>query len=112
MIYTFYSYKGGVGRSMALANVAQWYYSRGLKVVMVDWDLEAPGLESLFLDDGKRLEDVRGHVGVVDMLSAYKRMFAGLSVSSLTASAHNSLPGSEAATVAGPAAFREDSSRR
>lgn len=26
MIYTFYSYKGGVGRSMALANVAEWLY--------------------------------------------------------------------------------------
>jgi len=23
MIYTFYSYKGGVGRSMALANIAE-----------------------------------------------------------------------------------------
>ena len=42
MIYTFYSYKGGAGRSMALANVARWFYLQGLRVVMIDWDLEAP----------------------------------------------------------------------
>jgi MinD superfamily P-loop ATPase len=47
MIYTFYSYKGGVGRSMAIASVAQWLYLQGLNVFMVDWDLEAPGLEEL-----------------------------------------------------------------
>src|SRR5260370_4632282 len=50
MIYTFYSFKGGVGRSMALANVAEWLYLQGLRVVMVDWDLEAPGLETFFFD--------------------------------------------------------------
>ncbi len=32
MIFTFYSYKGGVGRSMALANVAEWLYLQGLRV--------------------------------------------------------------------------------
>ena len=50
MIYTFYSYKGGVGRSMALANVAECFYLQGLKVLMIDWDLEAPGLEAFFYD--------------------------------------------------------------
>ncbi len=47
-IVTFYSYKGGVGRSMALANVAVLLARRGLKVLAVDWDLEAPGLERYF----------------------------------------------------------------
>ena len=47
-IVTFYSYKGGVGRSMALANVAVLLARRGLKVLAVDWDLEAPGLEPYF----------------------------------------------------------------
>ncbi len=31
MILTFYSYKGGVGRSMALANVAECLYQRGAR---------------------------------------------------------------------------------
>jgi MinD-like ATPase involved in chromosome partitioning or flagellar assembly len=47
-IVTFYSYKGGVGRSMALANIAVLLSRRGLKVLAVDWDLEAPGLERYF----------------------------------------------------------------
>ena len=47
-IVTFYSYKGGVGRSMALANVAVLLAKKGLRVLAVDWDLEAPGLERYF----------------------------------------------------------------
>jgi cellulose biosynthesis protein BcsQ len=47
-IITFYSYKGGVGRSMALANVATLLSKWGKKVLMIDWDLEAPGLENFF----------------------------------------------------------------
>jgi Mrp family chromosome partitioning ATPase len=33
---------------MALANIAARLASRGLRVVMVDWDLEAPGLHQFF----------------------------------------------------------------
>ena len=47
-IVTFYSYKGGVGRSMGLANIALLLAMRGLKVLAVDFDLEAPGLEKYF----------------------------------------------------------------
>jgi MinD-like ATPase involved in chromosome partitioning or flagellar assembly len=47
-IITFYSYKGGVGRSMALANVAWIMASNGLRVLVVDWDLEAPGIHHYF----------------------------------------------------------------
>jgi MinD-like ATPase involved in chromosome partitioning or flagellar assembly len=47
-IVTFYSYKGGVGRTMAMANVAVLLAQRGLRVLAVDWDLEAPGLERYF----------------------------------------------------------------
>jgi Mrp family chromosome partitioning ATPase len=50
-VITFYSYKGGTGRSMALANVAcllsrQAEATRG--VLAIDWDLEAPGLHHFF----------------------------------------------------------------
>jgi MinD-like ATPase involved in chromosome partitioning or flagellar assembly len=47
-IVTFYSYKGGVGRTMALANIAILLARRRLRVLMVDWDLEAPGLHQYF----------------------------------------------------------------
>lgn len=55
-IVTFYSYKGGVGRSMALANVAVLLARRGKKVLAIDWDLEAPGLPNYFADLGSRKE--------------------------------------------------------
>lgn len=41
---TFYSYKGGVGRSLTLLNVAAELRRRGKRVVVVDLDLEAPGI--------------------------------------------------------------------
>ncbi len=47
-IITFYSYKGGTGRSMTLANVAWLLASNGKRVLAVDWDLEAPGLHRYF----------------------------------------------------------------
>ncbi len=43
-IITFYSYKGGVGRTFLLANVAATLRQWGARVLCVDWDLEAPGL--------------------------------------------------------------------
>ena len=47
-IITFYSYKGGTGRSMALANVAWLLAMSGKRVITIDWDLEAPGLHRYF----------------------------------------------------------------
>ncbi|WP_441290222.1 KGGVGR-motif variant AAA ATPase [Sorangium sp. KYC3313] len=78
MIYTFYSYKGGVGRSMALANVAAWLCDQGLRVVLIDWDLEAPGIESYFYQSEEDLEDVRSTLGLIDLLMSYKRMYGSL----------------------------------
>lgn len=47
-VVTFYSYKGGTGRSMALANVAWILAAAGRRVLVIDWDLEAPGLHRYF----------------------------------------------------------------
>lgn len=74
MIYTFYSYKGGVGRSMALANIAELLYLSGLKVLMVDWDLEAPGLERYF--PSVPLPDILENPGVIELLTDYKIQMA------------------------------------
>ncbi len=73
MIVTFYSYKGGVGRSMALANIADLFCQSGLHVLMVDWDLEAPGLERFFVDNQT---DFLKHPGLIDLLLEYKRRMA------------------------------------
>ncbi len=45
---TFYSYKGGVGRTLALANVAVYLSRFGQNVCIMDFDLEAPGLHYKF----------------------------------------------------------------
>src|SRR6478752_1869153 len=47
-VITFYSYKGGTGRTMALANVAWILAANGKRVLVVDWDLESPGLDRFF----------------------------------------------------------------
>ncbi|NUR67737.1 MAG: hypothetical protein HOQ47_18455, partial [Streptomyces sp.] len=47
-IATFYSYKGGVGRSFLLSNSAVLLAQWGYRVLCIDWDLEAPGLHYYF----------------------------------------------------------------
>jgi TIR domain/CobQ/CobB/MinD/ParA nucleotide binding domain len=47
-VITFYSYKGGVGRSFAVANIAVILAQWGARVLAVDWDIEAPGLNHYF----------------------------------------------------------------
>ena len=67
---TFYSYKGGTGRSLALANAARYLARLGFKVVALDFDLEAPGLHYKFSTnpDGSPL-DVK--TGVIDFLDSF-----------------------------------------
>src|ERR1039458_9634922 len=43
-VFTFYSYKGGVGRSLAVMNVAYTLAGGGRHVLIVDMDLEGPGI--------------------------------------------------------------------
>src|SRR6185503_11670481 len=67
-ILTFYSYKGGVGRSMGLANVAALLSKWRRRVLIVDWDLEAPGIESYF-ENYAQISAVRKEkVGVIDLV--------------------------------------------
>ncbi len=65
-ITTFYSFKGGVGRSMALANAAVELAKRGRRVLAVDFDLEAPGLDTF---DVLRPRD--GVPGIIDFVHEY-----------------------------------------
>jgi MinD-like ATPase involved in chromosome partitioning or flagellar assembly len=77
-IVTFYSYKGGVGRSMAVLNVASLIASRGFRVLIIDFDLEAPGLSHLLGKDAIPAKKQAGRKaqaaairkdGVVELLS-------------------------------------------
>lgn len=73
VIYTFYSFKGGVGRTMALANVAALLAKWGYSVLIVDWDLEAPGLERFFARLRPDVGALRATTpGILDMVRAKK----------------------------------------
>lgn len=50
-VVTFYSYKGGVGRTSSLVNVAYRLARSGKRVFILDFDLEAPGVDSYGLTD-------------------------------------------------------------
>lgn len=65
---TFYSYKGGVGRSLALANIAALLVERGHRVVLLDFDLEAPGLDSF-----KDFEEATDKLGIVEYVADFQR---------------------------------------
>ena len=43
-VVTFYSFKGGVGRTLALLNVSYEIANSGQRVLVVDFDLEAPAI--------------------------------------------------------------------
>lgn len=66
VVVTFYSLRGGVGRSTALAYTAHILATSGRKVICIDMDLEAPGITSLF---GKE-KDVEEDQGLVHLLMA------------------------------------------
>ncbi|MET9906647.1 FxSxx-COOH system tetratricopeptide repeat protein [Streptomyces sp. NPDC006476] len=69
-IVTFYSFKGGTGRTMALANVAWILASNGKRVLAMDWDLEAPGLHRYFapfLGD----PELDSTPGVIDLIRGF-----------------------------------------
>ena len=53
--YTLYSVKGGVGRSTTAAVLARYLARNGERVLVVDLDLESPGLSAM-LDPGARPE--------------------------------------------------------
>lgn len=62
---TFYSYKGGVGRSLALANVATRLSEFGKKVCIIDFDIEAPGLQFKFKNNVKKFFVNKGLVDYI-----------------------------------------------
>jgi tetratricopeptide (TPR) repeat protein len=65
----FYSYKGGVGRSMALANVGWMLAKLGKRVALIDMDLEAPSLHGLA--DLAPPPETPPAGGLVELASAY-----------------------------------------
>ncbi len=68
MIISFFSYKGGVGRTQLMANTgACLFYEFNKRVLLIDWDLEAPGLGFFF----KNITENGTQSSVIDLFEAY-----------------------------------------
>src|SRR5258708_39156992 len=65
-IVTFYSYKGGVGRTFTLASIGALLSLWGYKTLCIDWDLEAPGLHLYF----KKWMKQENHDGLTELIQA------------------------------------------
>ena len=65
-VVTFYSFKGGVGRSLALVNVGVELAQTGRRVLLVDFDLEAPGLHTF-----EALQPKNPQAGIVEFVDDY-----------------------------------------
>ncbi|ACU69461.1 putative ATP/GTP-binding protein [Catenulispora acidiphila DSM 44928] len=71
-VLTFYSYKGGCGRTMALANTAWILAANGRRVAVIDWDLESPGLHRYFPAPVLDPTALNGNLGVIDMVRDFE----------------------------------------
>jgi MinD-like ATPase involved in chromosome partitioning or flagellar assembly len=71
---TFYSYKGGVGRTLTLANIAIYLSRFGQNVCMIDFDLEAPGLHYKFLKSDKEINIKSGLVDYIYEFTSNKEV--------------------------------------
>ena len=63
---TFYSFKGGVGRTMALVNVAVELANSGHRVLAVDFDLDAPALDTFDV-----MRPRKQVPGIIDFVNEY-----------------------------------------
>lgn len=82
-VTSFYSFKGGVGRTTATVLTALLLARTGKKVVIIDFDLEAPGLASIFSNSEDKTEDLLSVKGFIDFLidfDANKRQISELRI--------------------------------
>ena len=66
-IVSFYSYKGGVGRTVTLIQTAHLLADKGKKVAIIDLDIEAPSFNDVFEDD------INGEKGIINYL--YNKLY-------------------------------------
>lgn len=81
-IIAFYGYKGGAGRSLLAANLAVALHVCNKKVLLIDWDLEAPGIGD-FLDsigiagEGRVSELWHQKDGILDLIGEWDKTPTG-----------------------------------
>ena len=78
-IITFYSYKGGTGRSMAVANIGCLMANNlskesSKRVLITDWDLESPGLHNYFSKQLINKNRKKIQYGIIDYFVSLKNI--------------------------------------
>nr|NQU93485.1 hypothetical protein [Bacteroidota bacterium] len=74
-IITFYSFKGGTGRTFALVNTSCLLaQSKNKKILLIDWDLDAPGLDQYLKPYLKEGDKDKG--GLIEFMYELKERFS------------------------------------
>lgn len=68
-VISFFSFKGGVGRTALLTNLGAYWASQGKVVLLMDLDLGAPGLS--YSLEGKLLDEQGRRQGMSDLLHVF-----------------------------------------
>lgn len=93
-VVTFYSYKGGMGRTTTMMGFALWLANKNKRVAIIDCDLEAPGYLNFFSLDKQRQFIEGNKNGFVEFMADYGFMKNIIEVSdySVTPIAPNNNP--------------------
>jgi len=75
-VISFFSFKGGVGRTALMANVGAYWALKGKTVLLIDMDLIAPGISYNSLK-GNYLDPRGQGMGISDMLAVFARRKSG-----------------------------------
>ena len=68
----FHSYKGGVGRTITLANMAMVLSRLGKRVIVLDLDVDAPGMHNKFINRCRELKNKEITGGYIDYLGYFE----------------------------------------
>ena len=76
-VIAFWGFKGGSGRSLLLANLAAAMSASGKRVLVIDCDLEAPGVGDYFDAPGdETFYSWREKKGILDLIVDRRREFS------------------------------------
>ncbi|MDX8521105.1 ParA family protein [Mesorhizobium dulcispinae] len=100
---TFYSYKGGVGRTMALINTAAELTRRGRRVLIMDFDLEAPGISTY-----KPFQNSGDSAGLVDYVAEFSKTLRAPNASEFVFECILSIDGTDRPIWVFPAGRRDE----
>ena len=72
-IISFFSFKGGVGRTALLTNLGAWWASHGKVVLLIDMDLAAPGLTYSPWAKKEAINPLGQGLGMSDVMDVFYR---------------------------------------